>query len=129
MHKLWILGVLGAAVAACSPGPQVSFVEPLDGAVVSGEFNVVMGVRGMQVMPAGEVVEGAGHHHLLIDAEPIAAGEVVPNDEQHRHFGKGQTETTLALTPGEHTLSLQFADGAHVSYGEKLRRTITVQVE
>jgi hypothetical protein len=107
----------------------VSFVEPLDGAVVSGEFKVVMDVRGMKLMPAGEVVEGAGHHHLLIDAEPIAAGEVVPNDEQRRHFGKGQTETTLALSPGEHTLSLQFADGAHVSYGEKLRRTITVQVE
>lgn len=129
MHKLWILGVLGAAVAACSPGPSVSFVEPLDGAVVSGEFKVVMDVQGMQLMPAGEVVEGAGHHHLLIDAEPIAAGEVVPNDEQHRHFGKGQTETTLTLPPGEHTLSLQFADGAHVSYGEKLRRTITVRVE
>lgn len=129
MNKIFVVCVLGVALAACSPDPGVSFIEPVNGAVVGGEVKVVMGVQGMQVMPAGEVVEGAGHHHLLIDAEPIAAGEVVPNDEQHRHFGKGQTETTLTLTPGEHTLSLQFADGAHVSYGEKLRSTITVRVE
>ena len=129
MKKIWILSVFGLTLAACSPGPQVSFVEPAEGAVVSGEFKVVMAVQGMQVMPAGEVVENAGHHHLLIDVEPIAAGEPVPNDEQHLHFGKGQTETTLTLTPGKHTLSLQFADGAHISYGEKLRSTITVRVE
>lgn len=129
MKKISVLCALWTVLAACSPAPEVYFIEPLDGAVVGSEVRVLMGVKGMQVMPAGDVAEGAGHHHLLIDAAPIAAGDVVPKDDQHLHFGKGQTETTLTLAPGEHSLTLQFADGAHVSYGEKMRSTITVRVE
>jgi hypothetical protein len=109
---------------------SVYFIEPADGATVGQEFKVVMGLKGMTIKPAGEMVENTGHHHLLIDEEPIAEGEVVPaGSPTHLHFGKGQTETTLTLEPGQHTLMLQFADGAHQSYGEKLRASITVNVE
>ncbi len=110
--------------------PSVYFVEPADGATVSQEFNVVMGLKGMTIKPAGDMTENTGHHHLLVDEEPIAEGEVVPpGSPTHLHFGKGQTETTLTLEPGQHTLMLQFADGAHQSYGESLRASITVNVE
>ena len=108
----------------------VYFIEPKNNATVGQEFKVVMGVKGMEVEPAGDMTENTGHHHLLIDEEPMAKGEVVPaGSPTHLHFGKGQTETTVTLEPGKHTLMLQFADGAHQSYGEPLRASITVNVE
>ncbi|MDH5553507.1 MAG: DUF4399 domain-containing protein [Nitrosomonas sp.] len=116
--------------AAKSPDQRVYFIEPKDGAVVGHEVKVVMGVHGMEVKPAGTVEENVGHHHLLIDAPQVNAGEAVPaGSDKHRHFGKGQTETMIKLAPGKHTLTLQFANGAHVSYGEKMRDTITVTVK
>jgi len=111
-----------------SPEQRVYFIEPKDGAVVGNEVKVVMGVQGMEIKPAGAVVENTGHHHLLIDApQQLNVGEAVPTgSDKHLHFGKGQTETLIKLAPGTHTLTLQFANGAHVSYGEKMRSTISV---
>ncbi|MCA9543181.1 MAG: DUF4399 domain-containing protein, partial [Myxococcales bacterium] len=68
-------------------------------------------------------------HHIIIDGEGVAQGQVVPKDDKHIHFGGGQTETELELTPGKHTLTMQFADGAHMSYGPKMSQTITVEVK
>lgn len=114
-----------------SPKQQVFFIEPKDGAVVGNEVKVTMGVQGMEIKPAGAVVENTGHHHLLIDAQQqLNVGETVPTgSDKHLHFGKGQTETLIKLAPGTHTLTLQFANGAHVSYGEKMRSTISVTVK
>jgi len=121
------------AVASIFPLPAAAdrayFVEPANGATVPQEFSVKMGVEGREVRPAGEVVQGTGHHHLIIDGEPIEAGKPVPTDATHMHFGKGQTETTLKLAPGKHTLTLQFADGEHQSYGPNMSSTITVEVK
>ncbi|MBB5465689.1 hypothetical protein HDG32_001793 [Paraburkholderia sp. CI2] len=72
---------------------------------------------------------GTGHHHLLIDGKPLPKGEVVPATDKSLHFGKGQTETDLTLPPGDHTLTLQFGDGAHRSYGPEMSKTITVHVK
>jgi len=107
----------------------VSFAEPADGAELSGEFKVEMKIEGMAVQPAGEIVEGSGHHHLIIDGDCIAKGAAVPKDATHKHFGKGQTETKLNLEPGEHSLTLQFANGKHQSYGKDWCHTIHVTVE
>ena len=115
---------------SAAPEQAAYFIEPADNATVGQEFKVVMGVKGMEIKPAGDMTENTGHHHLLIDEEPIAKGEVVPaGSPTHLHFGKGQTETMVTLEPGQHTLMLQFADGAHQSYGEPLRASITVNVE
>jgi hypothetical protein len=122
-----------AALPAVPAGAKVAFLEPVDGAKVEGAIEngkisvpVKMSADNIAVKPAGAVEAGSGHHHILIDAEPVAAGMPVPKDEQHLHFGKGQTETTVALTPGEHVLSLQFADGIHRSYGPALSASIKV---
>lgn len=111
---------------------RVFFVTPRDGETVASTFEVKFGVEGMKVRPAGEdlLEKTSGHHHLLIDdakgyEEP---GQAVREDATHIHFGKGQTETTLTLAPGQHKLSMQFADGAHVSYGKEMSETITVTV-
>ena len=120
-------------VTACGkkedkPKGKVYFSEPKDGAEVKSPVKVVMGVEGMEIKPAGEVVDGTGHHHLLINADDIAAGQVIPTDETHKHFGKGQTETELELAPGDYKLTLQFADGLHRSYGKEMSATINIKV-
>jgi uncharacterized protein YfaP (DUF2135 family) len=109
--------------------PAVHFVAPVDGTTVSNPIQVKMAVDGMKVMPAGELVAGTGHHHLIVDGQPVPMGEAVPADKTHLHFGKGQTETELALPPGQHTLTLQFADGKHQSYGPALSQTIEITVK
>jgi len=130
--------LLAAVVLSCAAtlgfaqkkeAPGVFFVEPKNGATVEQEFKVVMGVRGMEIKPAGDDTPNTGHHHLLIDASPVKKGDVIPADEHHVHFGKGQTETTVKLAPGKHKLQLQFADGTHRSYGPAMSKTITVTVK
>ena len=110
---------------------RVFFIEPKDGAILPTQFKVKMGVEGMKIRPAGEAIDDmtSGHHHLIIDAEAADAGVVVPADEKHLHFGKGQAETELNLKPGVHKLTLQFADGAHRSFGPSMRQTIRIQVQ
>ena len=135
MRKL--IFVLFAAILASgcanmtTPKQRVYFIEPKDDQNVSQEFKVVMGVDGMMVKPLGEMSPDTGHHHLLIDAANVPEGEIIPVDkpEQYKHFGKGQTETTVKLPPGKHKLTLQFADGAHRSYGERMRATLSVTVK
>ena len=122
------------AATACSTTPQVpaqsvSFLAPADGAVVSSPFTVKFGVAGMAVEPAGKLTPDTGHHHLLINAADVAAMEVIPADEQHMHFGKGQTETVLNLKPGTYKLTMQFGNGIHQAYGPAMSKSITVTVQ
>jgi Domain of unknown function (DUF4399) len=92
----------------------VSFSNLKNGYAVRSPFWVEFGVRGMGVVPAGNAHDKAGHHHILIDrALPTNHREKIPFDDSHRHFGKGQTGTTIELPPGKHTLRLLFADHEH----------------
>lgn len=80
-------------------------------------FQVDFAVRGMGVVPAGKPLDGAGHHHLLVDtALPLDIAAPIPFGDKHRHFGKGQTGVTLDLPPGRHRLRLLFADHDHKPY-------------
>lgn len=131
-----LLGAAGLALLAvmgCStpgaPAQAVSLLEPANGATVSSPFKVRFGIQGMAVAAAGDVVANSGHHHLVINAGPVAAGVALPFNEQHLHFGRGQTETEVTLPPGTYKLTAQFANGAHQSYGPAMSQTITVTVK
>ena len=111
-------------------GAKVYFISPANGAVVKNPVKVVFGLKGMGVSPAGIEKANTGHHHLLIDVENIALDQPIGKDEQHRHFGGGQTETIVELSPGKHSLQLLLADHLHIPHdppvmSEKI--TITVQ--
>ncbi len=109
---------------------SVSFKNLKDGQTVTSPFQVEMGVKNMKVEPSGEVHKGFGHHHIIVDhGDFVEKGKVIPADSTHIHFGDGQTETELDLTPGKHKLTLQFADGIHRSYGKQLAKSITVNVK
>ena len=125
---LTLFAVAGCGKKEDQPKGKVYFSEPKDGAEVKSPVKIVMNLEGMKLQPAGEVVEGTGHHHLLINNDSMPAGQVIPTDDTHKHFGKGQTETELELPPGDYKLTLQFADGLHRSYGPELSATIAIKV-
>jgi hypothetical protein len=121
----------GLPVTKAPADARVYIVSPRDGATVPQSFTVRFGLKGMGVAPAGVDKANTGHHHLLVDAKALPpAGQPIPNDAQHRHFGGGQTETVLKLAPGTHTLQLELADANHVPFDPPLvSRKITVHVK
>ncbi len=121
-----------------NPDAKVYFVNLSDGDTVQSPVIVVFGLSGMGVAPAGTDKENTGHHHLLIDRPPLGQGEDgadelsygLPADANHIHFGGGQTEVTLELAPGEHTLQLVLGDAGHVPHATPIvSEVITITVE
>lgn len=108
---------------------KVFFKWPKDGSTVASPVFVDMGVEGMIIEPAGIVKEGYGHHHILINQKFWPEGEVIPTSDSTLHFGKGQTDASIELDPGRYIISLQFADGVHVSFGELMSESIEINVE
>ena len=125
----------GPALAAdrmpAPSGAAVYFITPADGETLADPITVRFGLKGMGVAPAGIDKANTGHHHLLIDTPDLPPlDEPIPADDHHKHFGGGQTETTIDLPPGTHTLQLLLADQNHISFDPPIiskRITITVQ--
>jgi hypothetical protein len=103
----------GMQRSASAPGATVFIISPVNGATVSSPVNVKFGVSGIAITPAGEQRDNSGHHHLIVDADIPQANRPIENSQNHLHFGKGQTETLLELTPGQHTLQLELGDYMH----------------
>ena len=116
---------------AAPAGAMTYLIEPVDGATVSNPVHVVFGLKGIGVAPAGTDRPDAGHHHLLIDAGlPADLAVPIPNDDTHKHFGGGQTETTLMLSPGKHTLQLLVGDHLHVPFDPPIASSVvTIEVK
>lgn len=115
---------------AAPDGARVFFVDLANGAEVSSPLLVKFGAEGIAIAPAGTDQPASGHHHLVIDAELPPADAPVPANANYVHFGKGQTETTIELTPGTHTLQLVFANYLHVPFNPPLAsEKITVTVK
>ena len=132
MYRYFIGIVFAISLIGCGakkPTGRVFFVSPQNGEEVKSPVQFKMGVEGMEIQPAGEVVEGKGHHHIIINGESYSSGQTVPFIEKKTyHFGKGQTEASIDLEPGEYDISLQFANGAHISYGPELSTKIRIKV-
>ena len=95
-------------------GAQAYILEPADGAVLSSPVTVRVGLRGMGVAPAGIEFAHTGHHHLLVDVDELPPmDQPIPADARHIHFGKGQTEVSIELPPGRHSLQLLLGDHLH----------------
>ena len=111
------------------PGAELYFVSPRDGDVVGATTAVRFGLRGMGVTPTSINHANSGHHHLLIDSPVPPADLPIPADDEHLHFGAGQTETSVTLSPGKHTLQLELADGNHMSFDPPVvSKPITITV-
>lgn len=142
--KLAAIGAFLAGTAAfagetpSAEGAEVYFINLTDGATVSAPVTVQFGLKGMGVAPAGTEEDFTGHHHLLINRPALGQGEdgadefeyALPADENHVHFGKGQTEATLDLPAGKHTLQMVLGDWSHVPHDKPVvSDVITIIVE
>lgn len=121
-------------VLARTPSPEganVYIISPSHGEVVNNTVTVRFGLTGMGVAPAGIDKPGAGHHHLLIDLQARPAmDKPLPADANHKHFGGGQTQTTLELSPGKHTLQLIMGDKTHIPHKPPvISEKITIMVK
>ncbi len=115
-----------------SPEGAMSYIiAPQNGQAVSSPVTVQFGLKGMGVAPAGIQMENTGHHHLMIDVDELPdMSQPLPADDNHIHFGKGQTETTLDLAPGTHTLQLILGNWAHTPHDPPVvSEKITITVE
>ena len=128
--------VAGTAAVAqetpSAPDAKVYFINLADGASVKSPFLVQFGLSGMGIAPAGSETENTGHHHLLIDAslEGEALKAPIDMDDNHRHFGKGQTEAMIELPPGTHTLQMVLGDWTHIPHATPVMSdALTITVE
>lgn len=111
------------------PGAKLTFVDLQNNARIAGRATLRFAISGMEIAPAGTARRNAGHHHLLIDTEPPPLGQPIPSDFNHLHFGGGQTEAEILLSPGRHTLQLLFADHDHVPHDPPvMSEKVTVEV-
>jgi hypothetical protein len=132
------VALLAATVAALAAdrtpapaGAEVYIIAPKDGATIKGPVTVVFGLKGMGIAPAGIKFDNSGHHHLLIDSDaPADLSQPLAANEKSVHFGKGQTETTVTLPPGKHTLQLVLGDSLHVPHEPAvISKKITIIVQ
>jgi hypothetical protein len=112
-------------------GARVFIISPKNGAHVGQDVKVKFGVKGIALKPAGDATPASGHHHLLIDAKQLPPLDApIPNDATHKHYGKAQTEDTIHLEPGTHTLQLDYGDARHLQFDPPLvSKTITIHVK
>ena len=100
-----------------SEGAELYFIQPKEGQILESPIRVKFGLRGMGVAPAGVDISGTGHHHLLVDVEELPPlDEPIISDSNHIHFGGGQTEVLLELSPGNHKLQLLLGDKYHIPH-------------
>jgi hypothetical protein len=137
MRKLMTGALLLAAAVAVSqertpspPGAEVYIISPKNGDKVTSPVRVQFGLRGMGIAPAGVKFDNTVHHHLLIDTDlPANPAAPLPATDKIVHFGKGQTETTLTLPPGTHTLQLLLGDMNHIPHDPPVvSKKITITV-
>ncbi|HEY4368173.1 MAG TPA: DUF4399 domain-containing protein [Steroidobacteraceae bacterium] len=138
--KSIVIGIFAVALTAVavaqvkrtpSPaGAEVYIISPADGATVKSPVTVKFGLKGMGIAPAGVAVDNTGHHHLLIDTDVPALDAPIPADANHIHFGKGQTESSIELKPGKHTLQLLLGDQLHIPHDPAVvSKKITITVK
>ncbi len=137
MNRRFILALLAgisltttAVAENAPPKARVYIISPQNGETVSSPVTVRFGLSGMGVAPSGIEKDNTGHHHLLIDTDLPKLDEPIPVDDNHKHFGGGQTETRIALPPGQHTLQLLMGNWTHVPHDPPVMSDkITITVE
>mgnify|MGYP003317917726 FL=1 len=117
MNKLNLILFLLVFSTLAFSSPEVYFISPKNGEVVNSPVTVKFGLKGYGIAPAGINFPETGHHHLLVNLTELPdLKSSIPADENHIHFGKGQTETFLELKPGEYSFQLLLGDWMHVPH-------------
>jgi hypothetical protein len=127
--SLTLFALSTGAFAAETAAPRAYIVSPKDGETVTSPVTVVFGLEGFGVAPAGTLRENTGHHHLIIDAPLPDLSQPIPATDHYKHFGGGQTQVSVSLAPGKHTLQLLLGDHAHVPHNPPIySEVVTIEV-
>jgi len=136
MKRFFVVIMLFAFVIPFAHSHEVSkkakvFIKsPQNGANVTSPVTIEFGIKGYLIAPVGENIHKAGHYHLLIDLQnDLDLDEPIPRDAQHLHFDKGETQTVLALSPGQHTLQLVLGDEEHEPFEELISEQVVIHVK
>ena len=121
----------GVAQSLSKDNSRVYIVNPKNNDVVKNPVTVIFGLDNMEISPAGVKKKFAGHHHLLIDVKKLPdLAKPIPADENHMHFGKGQTSVVIELEKGTHTLQLLMGDYVHIPHNKPVySEKITINVK
>jgi hypothetical protein len=129
-YTFLVMVIMVAATLVHASNPRVYIVSPTDGETVTSPLTVVFGLENFGVAPAGTQRDGTGHHHLLVNSALPPLDRPIPADDNHLHFGGGQTQAVLELPPGQHTLQLLMGDHYHIPHAQPLySEIVTVTVE
>ncbi len=123
-----LLALAALTVVTAVHAEGVDFIQPKDGDTVTSTFTAKFSVEGKKLAKSGDETPGTGHHYLFVNAADVPERYTIPRNDQYKHFDRGQSESLVFLPPGKYTLTLQFGDGAHRSYGEKYRKKIEITV-
>jgi len=121
LRSLFIYTVFLSSILAHSSDnneeKKIFFISPLDGETVTNPIKISFGATGVSIVPAGKDIPMSGHHHLLINVINLPnLKSPIPADKNHLHFGKGQTETTIELPKGKHTLQMLLGNHLHIPH-------------
>ena len=127
MKRLLLLSFIAQSIFS---EPELYFIEPKDGSINTSTVEIKFGLKGFGVAPAGYNIPNTGHHHLIIDADLPNLNIPIPANQNYVHFGLGQTETTINLAPGTHTLRLLMGNYLHIPHTEPIySEEITITVK
>ena len=130
LASMMVAGPLDAGETPAPEGAKVYFISPQDGDTVSNPVTIIFGLEGMGIAPAGVEQDMTGHHHLIINAELPDLESPIPADDNHIHFGGGQTQATIELPPGSHSLQLLLGDHDHIPHNPTIAsKKITITVK
>jgi hypothetical protein len=118
-------------VSSVSADALVWIESPQDGQRLSSPVTLSFGSSGVEISPAGIERNNSGHHHLLINLQTLPAMDMpLSANAQVIHFGKGQTQATIELEPGVHSLQLLLGNHLHVPHARPVMSDkITITVE
>lgn len=125
--RYWLC-LVAFTLSSAAHAEGVDFIQPKDGDTVTSTFTAKFSVEGKKLAKSGDETPGTGHHHLFVNAADVPERYTIPRNDQYKHFDRGQSESLVFLPPGKYTLTLQFGDGAHRSYGETYRKKIEITV-
>ena len=111
------------------PGTKVYFINLIDGQIIKSPYIVQLGLTSeMGIAPALADWPDTGHHHIIIDSTITNMNKSISN--KHIHLHKGQTEVSLKLASGKHTIQLLFGDYSHIPHDPPvMSEIINISVE
>jgi hypothetical protein len=124
-----------AATTSESAAPEVSgtvtIVTPANGALINGNQISVTLSSTVEIVPAGTMTVGTGHHHLYLNADLSPADQPVPTvPGSIIHMGDASSTYVFQDVPaGEYRLIAVVADGLHIPLQPWVVDTVSFTVQ